>query len=112
MNYTELKAFVERLQQSGNRSAKWVIDLAFKISQPFANVVIVFFGVPLAAIRRRGGLVLGFGLGLLVCFVYFGLMQIGKVLGYNGTLPPQIAAWGGNMVFALLGGGLVLWVRK
>jgi len=112
MNYTELRAFVERLQQSGNRSVKWAIDLAFKISQPFANVVIVFFGVPLAAIRRRGGLVLGFGLGLLVCFVYFGLMQIGKVLGYNGTLPPQIAAWGGNMVFALLGGGLVLWVRK
>jgi lipopolysaccharide export LptBFGC system permease protein LptF len=56
--------------------------------------------------------VLGFGLGLLVCFVYFGLMQIGKVLGYNGTLPPQIAAWGGNIIFALFGGGLILWVRK
>jgi len=112
MNYTELAAFIEKLQHSGNRSAKWAIDLAFKISLPFANVVIVFFGVPLAAIRRRGGLVLGFGLGLLVCFVYFGLMQIGKVLGYHGTLPPQIAAWGGNMVFALLGGGLMLWVRK
>lgn len=112
MNYAELKRFMERLQRSGNRSAKWAVDLAFKISQPFANVIIVFFGVPLAAIRRRGGLVLGFGLGLLTCFIYFGLMQIGKVLGYNGTLTPQVAAWGGNLVFALLGAGLMLWVRK
>ncbi|MFH1010885.1 MAG: LptF/LptG family permease, partial [bacterium] len=112
MNYRELKAFVEKLRRSGNRSAKWAVDLAFKISQPFATVIIVFFGVPLAAIRRRGGLVLGFGLGLLVCFIYFGLMQIGKVLGYHETLPPQIAAWGGNLIFAFLGFLLMLWVRK
>ncbi len=112
MNYNELKDFVGDLRRSGNRTAKWAVDLAFKISQPFATVIIVFFGVPLAAIRRRGGLVLGFGLGLLICFVYFGLMQIGKVLGYNETLPPQLAAWGGNFVFALLGFFLMLWVRK
>ena len=112
MNYAELRRFVEKLEHSGNRSAKWIVDMAFKISQPFANVIIVFFGVPLAAIRRRGGLVLGFGLGLLVCFVYFGLMQVGKILGYNGTLSPQIAAWGGNVIFAFLGAALMLWVRK
>jgi lipopolysaccharide export system permease protein len=112
MNYAELKRFIDKLRRSGNRSAKWAVDLMFKISQPFATVIIVFFGVPLAAIRRRGGLVLGFGLGLLVCFVYFGLMQIGKVLGYNGTIPPQIAAWGGNIVFAVLGAALMLSVRK
>ena len=112
MNYTELKSFITRLEHSGNRSAKWIVDLAFKISQPFANVIIVFFGVPLAAIRRRGGLVMGFGLGLLVCFIYFGLMQVGKILGYHGTIPPQIAAWGGNIIFAAFGFVLTLGVRK
>ena len=112
MNYAELKSFIARLKHSGNRSVKWIVDLAFKISQPFANVIIVFFGVPLAAIRRRGGLVMGFGLGLLVCFIYFGFMQIGKILGYHGTIPPQLAAWGGNIIFAVLGFILTLWVRK
>jgi lipopolysaccharide export system permease protein len=112
MNYSELKAFVGNLRRSGNRTAKWAVDLAFKISQPFATVIIVFFGVPLAAIRRRGGLVLGFGLGLMVCFIYYGLMQTGKVLGYNETLSPQIAAWGGNFIFAVIGFFLMLWVRK
>jgi lipopolysaccharide export LptBFGC system permease protein LptF len=53
--------------------------------------------------------VLGFGLSLLVCFVYFGFMQTGKILGYSGDIPPQVAAWTGNVVFAIL--GIVLLIR-
>jgi lipopolysaccharide export system permease protein len=86
--------------------------LAFKLSQPFATVIIVLFGVPFAATRRRGGLVLGFGLSLLVCFVYFGFMQIGKILGYHGTIEPLVAAWAGNATFGLLGAILIIRVPK
>ena len=75
MSYTDLKSLVTRLQAGGNRAGKWIVDLAFKIAQPFATVIIVLFGVPFAATRRRGGLVLGFGLSLLVCFVYFGILR-------------------------------------
>lgn len=112
MNYNDLKAMVGRLEVSGVRAGKWVVDLAFKLSQPFATVIIVLFGVPFAAFRRRGGLVLGFGLSLLVCFIYFGFMQVGKILGYNGTVEPLIAAWAGNVVFGVLGLGLILRVPK
>ncbi|HEY3295820.1 MAG TPA: LPS export ABC transporter permease LptG [bacterium] len=112
MNYKDLKAMVGRLEISGVKAGKWVVDLAFKLSQPFATVIIVLFGVPFAAFRRRGGLVLGFGLSLLVCFVYFGFMQIGKILGYNGTIHPLMAAWAGNIAFGLLGLGLIWRVPK
>ena len=103
MNYFDLRDMVERLKASSVRAGKWLVDLAFKISQPFATLVIVLFGVPFAAFRRRGGLVLGFGLSLLVCFVYFGFMQVGKILGYNGTVEPVAAAWAGNIIFGMLG---------
>jgi lipopolysaccharide export system permease protein len=109
MSYFDLKNLVTRLQAGGNRAGKWIVDLAFKISQPFATVIIVLFGVPFAAYRRRGGIVLGFGLSLLVCFVYFGFMQTGKILGYSGEISPHIAAWTGNVVFAIL--GIVLLIR-
>ncbi|MDD5087347.1 MAG: LPS export ABC transporter permease LptG [bacterium] len=112
MSYLELRDMVKRLKASGVRAGKWVVDLAFKISQPFATLIIVLFGVPFAAIRRRGGLVFGFGLSLLVCFVYFGFMQVGKILGYNGSVTPIAAAWAGNFVFGLLGLALVIRVRK
>jgi len=112
LNYVDLRSMVERLKNSGVRAGKWVVDLAFKISQPFATVIIVLFGVPFAAFRRRGGLVLGFGLSLLVCFIYFGFMQTGKILGYHGYIGPEIAAWAGNFVFGLLGLYMVVRVPK
>jgi lipopolysaccharide export system permease protein len=112
LNYWDLKNMVTRLAASGVRAGKWAVDLDFKISQPFATVIIVLFGVPFAAFRRRGGLVLGFGLSLLVCFIYFGFMQIGKILGYNGTIGALTAAWAGNVVFGVLGTFLVIRVPK
>jgi lipopolysaccharide export system permease protein len=112
MNYKDLRAMVSRLEISGVKAGKWLVDLAFKLSQPFATVIIVLFGVPFASFRRRGGLVLGFGLSLLVCFIYFGFMQIGKILGYNGIIDPFVAAWTGNIVFGLLGFGLIMRAPK
>jgi len=103
MSYKDIQSLVGRLQAAGIRAARWSVDLAFKFSQPFATFIIVLFGVPFAAFRRRGGLVLGFGLSLLVCFVYFGFQQVGKILGYGGALSPMWAAWIGNAVFGFFG---------
>lgn len=103
MSYKDIQSLVGRLQVAGIRAARWSVDLAFKFSQPFATFIIVLFGVPFAAFRRRGGLVLGFGLSLLVCFVYFGFQQVGKILGYGGALSPLWAAWIGNLVFGVIG---------
>ncbi|MBK6909529.1 MAG: LptF/LptG family permease [bacterium] len=107
MSYRDIQSLVGRLHAAGIRAVRWSVDLAFKFSQPFATFIIVLFGVPFAAFRRRGGLVLGFGLSLLVCFVYFGFQQVGKILGYGGALSPLWAAWIGNVVFGIFGMYLV-----
>jgi len=103
MNSFELREFIHRLKQVGGLTRRWDVELLAKISTPAAAVIIVFFGAPIAAVRRRGGTVMGFGISLFVCFIYFGLIQVGKVLGFNGTIPPWSAAWGGNIVFGTLG---------
>jgi lipopolysaccharide export system permease protein len=112
MNYFELRDFIDNLLRSGNLAIKWIVDLHFKLSQPFTNLVIVIFGIPLAAIRRPGGVMVAFGLGVLVCFLYFGCMQITKVMGYNGNLSPEIAAWAANGLFAAAGLTLLFRIRK
>jgi len=112
MNWNELRAFIQRLKRIGGSAVRWEVELFFKVSMPVAAVVIVLFGAPIAAVKRRGGTMLGFGLAMFICFVYFGFIQVGKVLGYNETLTPWVSAWIGNAFFGLLGLAiLVRWVR-
>lgn len=112
MNWSELKTFISRLRETGGTTIRWEVDLLFKVSLPTAAVVIVLFGAPIAAVRRRGGTVLGFGLALFICFIYFGFMQVGKVLGYSGILTPLVSAWIGNIFFGSLGLGIMMrWAR-
>ncbi len=108
MNWADLREFVKRLGAVGGNTTRWLVDLRFKVSLPFAVVIIVLFGAPIASIRRRGGTALGFGLALFVCFIYFGFLQVGKVLGYSGAIPPVVSAWAGNVFFGLIGLG-ILW---
>lgn len=103
MNYKELSNFISKLQIAGSNTLKWEVDLLFKISLPVAAIVIVLFGAPVAAIRRRGGTALGFGIALFICFIYFGFIQVGKVMGYKGILSPLMSAWIGNFFFGILG---------
>jgi lipopolysaccharide export system permease protein len=112
MNYFELKDFINNLLRSGNKAVKWIVDLNFKLSTPFTNLIIVIFGLPLAAMRRKGGVMVVFGIGLFVCFIYFGCIQITKIMGYNGTISPDIAAWSANGLFGLVGFMMLFWVRK
>ena len=112
MNYAELNRFVDKMLYLGADARKWLVDLYFKISYPFANFIIVLFGIPLASRKRRSGPALGFALALLISFIYFLFIRTGQVLGHNGTLDPWLGAWIGNIVFGFCGISLMLSVRK
>jgi len=113
LNYRELKEFIARLKQSGGVIQKWEVDRHSKVALPAAAVIIVLFGAPIAAMpRRRSGVAIGFGLALFICFIYYGLIQTGRVLGYGGTLPPMISAWAGNVLFGILGIGVLFFKSR
>lgn len=107
MNGAQLQEFLTRFKRIGGESRRWEVELYAKSAHPVAAIIIVVFGAPLAAVRRRGGTALGFGLSLFICFLYFGLIQVGKILGIKGVLDPWFSAWIGNIVFLVLGVGLL-----
>jgi lipopolysaccharide export system permease protein len=107
LNYGELQGFIERMRIGGGDPRKWEVDLRFKVAMPAAAVIIVLFGAPIAAVRRRSGTGLAFGLALLICFIYFGFTQFGRVMGHNAILTPFLSAWIGNIFFGVLGLGLI-----
>ncbi|MCR4783718.1 MAG: LptF/LptG family permease [bacterium] len=79
-----------------------------KVSLPMTCLVFGAFAIPLGLRPQRTSTSIGFGLSLFFILLYYVLMTIGMMLGENGTAPPWVAAWLPNIVFALVGTGLVL----
>lgn len=107
MSFPELIHYAKRVRQSGGRPERIETDLHLRIAFPLINFVILLIGASLAVIHRRGGVAVGFGFSLLIAFGYWSLIRAGQVLGQNGTLPPMLGAWLGNLVFLALGGTLL-----
>jgi lipopolysaccharide export system permease protein len=94
MTIEDAAAHVAQLKRSGvGNLGRTLVAYYSKFSYPFANLIVVLIGVPLAAVRRRGGQAVQIGLGLLTAFVYLALMKLTEPLGYAGTLSPVVTAW-------------------
>jgi len=103
MNIVELRGYITKLQNMGSPFTKWNVDYHHKIAFPFANLVVVLLGLPLATRSWKGGTAVGFGLSLFICFLYYIVMILSNALGYKGTIPPLAAAWCSNSLFGILG---------
>jgi len=104
LNFFELQEYIQRLIKLGDDASKEIVDLHMKLAFPLTNLIVIFFFIPIATsnIRSKGrGLI--FMLGLAVCFIYLIVVRIVQSLGYGGVIPPVVAAWAPNTVFALLG---------
>ena len=107
MTAQELWEYAKRVKKSGGDVERYVTDFYFKFSYPLAGVIFVLVGIALASGKRKQSMATGFGWRLLIAFVYYGVLRVGQTLGYNGVLPPFLAAQLGNIIFLFVGFGLV-----
>jgi lipopolysaccharide export system permease protein len=107
MSMRDLLVFAHRLRESGGEVQKHLTNFHIRASFPLADLVMVLLGAALSLrVVRGGNIAIGFGISVAVGFAYFALIRVGQALGYNGDLPPILAAWLGNLVFGTLGGFL------
>jgi Predicted permeases len=99
MNLKQLKELIYNLQKAGNDATRIMIEYYSRFAFAMASLVVILFGLPLSANKRKGGLALQFGVNILVTFVYLGFMQISQAFGKNGALDPILTAWLANIVF-------------
>lgn len=107
MGFLELRRYIDRIRRSGGDVRRPVVDLYLKLSFPFANLIILLFGLPLMANARRSGAALTFAVSMLICFAFWGILQTGRALGHGGVLPPLLASWLPNLVFGSVGAYLL-----
>jgi lipopolysaccharide export system permease protein len=111
MRYGELGQLIHSLQRSGGNPLELMVERAQKLAIPVAALVIILFGAPLATSGPRGGAAYGVGVSLAVTILYLMLFKVAGAAGNTGTLPPVVAAWLPNVLFALAAVGLLARVR-
>jgi lipopolysaccharide export system permease protein len=107
MGYTELRRHIEKLRAGGNDPRDLDVQLRLKLSFPFVTLIMTLLGAPLAAGTRRSGFAIAFTSALAISFLYYGVIQIGQVLGEGAIVPPWLAAWAANIIFGGLGAFLL-----
>ena len=69
------------------------VELHRKFSMPIACLVFAFFAFPIGVRARRSGRTVGFGVGLFVAIVYWGLLVAGQTFGVRMSLSPAFSMW-------------------
>ncbi len=81
-----------------------------KFSVPAACLVFSFFAFPIGLMARRSGRTVGFGIGLFVSILYYGLLFAGQTIGLRLQVSPPLAMWFPDLV-VLAAAALIFTVR-
>jgi LPS export ABC transporter permease LptF/LPS export ABC transporter permease LptG len=79
------------------------IELHLRLALPLACVLLALTGVPLGITARRAGKSAAVVLTLAIALIYYIALISCANLARQGTLPPGIAMWLPNLVFAVAG---------
>jgi len=109
LSFIALRDRIEALTRKGIDASHYLVDLYLKLALPFANAVLAIVAIPVAGrLRRHPSIAAIVGLGTAVGFGYWVLLGLSTSLGQTGALPPLLAAWAANGIYALLGAVLFL----
>jgi lipopolysaccharide export system permease protein len=111
MGYRALSRYIAALERSGGDANELRVERALKIAIPITCIIIALFGAPLATSTQRGGAAYGIGISLATTVIFLMLIQLTKAVGGKGLIPPEVAAWVPNAVFAMIGTVMLARVR-
>ncbi|MEK7274421.1 MAG: LptF/LptG family permease, partial [Candidatus Desantisbacteria bacterium] len=103
MSMIDLWRNITLLKRSGNSIEDKLVDFYLKTSFPFASLIIALLGTSIALQSARGAIAAGFGISILVSFLYWESIGIGRSMGHAGVLPAMLAAWLANIIFGVAG---------
>jgi lipopolysaccharide export system permease protein len=111
MRFFHLRLYLDELNNASAMTRRRLeVELWYKLSMPFACIVMAFLGVPFS-LRNRSGMLAGMGMSVLCGMLYYGMLAVCIALGKGGTLPPSIAVWVPHGVFTVFAFYLLYRVR-
>ncbi len=112
MNYAELGTYIGDLQQSGFDTVKLRVQYYRKFAVPFFALIMALISIPFGFLVGNRGAMAGIGISVAVAMTYLGIGQFFEQVGNVNYLPPVVAAWAPDALFALAGTYLMLRMRS
>ena len=108
MTYGELTGYIADLSQSGFDTVRLRVQLDRKLADPAITLVMALLAVPFALFMGKRGGIAGIATAIGVAIAYFAVADTFSGLGNINTLPPLLAAWSPDLLFAIAGSYLLL----
>ncbi len=116
MSLAEIGEQIALLEKSGLGAQSLIVEYQTKIAVPISAIIFALFGAPLSLIFAQGGAPRGRAAGVIISVLlvagYQGLLLWTSTLGKRDLISPSLAPWIPNLLFGLLGWGLLLGVDK
>jgi len=108
MNYEELRRYIRDLQQSGFDVVRLRVQLNKKLSYPLITLIMAVLAVPFSLSAAKKGAITGVAVAVGIAVVYTVVSRLFEAMGDVSQLPPALAAWSPDLIFALAGAYLIL----
>lgn len=103
MSRSELNNFIKVAKMQGETNVTaYLIEKYRRTAFPFSTFILTIIGMSVSSRKVRGGIGMQLGLGLALSFTYILFMQFSSQFSIGGTLPPLIAVWIPNIIFAFV----------
>lgn len=101
----ELNELIATQQLRGDANVNQsLIERHTRTALPFSAFILTIMGVALSSRKKRGGIGINIGVGIALAFTYILFLRFSEMFVYTGTLPPGIALWLPNIIYAIIAG--------
>ncbi|MBN2442143.1 MAG: LptF/LptG family permease [Spirochaetales bacterium] len=101
----------ERSKDISDQSLRiYLLEFHKKFSHPFSCIFFIIFAFPVGLYARRSGKMMGFGIGVIMSGIYWGMLFVSYRTGYRVDIPPAFVIWLPNII--VLGAGLILFLLR
>jgi LPS export ABC transporter permease LptG/LPS export ABC transporter permease LptF len=112
MTYAELSRYVRQLRETGQPVPDLEVNLHNRIAFPAISTIMALVAMPFAFRLGRRGALYGLGVSIALGMIFLAIFAFFRTLGEAGALPPLLAVWSPNTIFALLSAYLFLDLRS
>ena len=107
LSYKELNQMIATQKMRGDDNVKLAqIEKHTRFALPFSAFILTIMGVSLSSKKRRGGIGWNIGIGIALSFSYILFLKFSEIFVHTDFLPPGIALWVPNILYAIISGFL------
>lgn len=103
MTNPELSAYIDRQKARGLSNTKeFEIEYHKRIAMSFASFILTLIGASLSSRKMKGGMGFNLGVGMGLSFSYILFQTVSSTFSVNGAMPPIVAVWIPNILYAFI----------